>query len=83
MIPCSYEAIRKADDMIDGLGDNHLRKLVRDGKTRRDFGVIAANIAEDRHGAGSSAALVAIYVLLTYGVQAAEDFVADMWHHEG
>lgn len=45
--------------------------------------MVAANIAEDRYSAGSTAAKVTISILLKHGLKAAQNFAADLEHHEG
>ena len=71
-----------AETLIDDMSDRHLRNMLRDARDRRGLAMVAANITEDRYGAGSTAARAVLYVLLTHGHEAAKAFVADLEHHE-
>jgi hypothetical protein len=76
------DAIEYADRLIDDIGDSYDRKRLRDAKSRIDLAMIAASIAQDRYSAGSIAAVVTIYILLTRGLEAAKHFADDLEHHE-
>ena len=81
--PGCNEAVGQADDLLDGMSRHDpITDRLREGKTRRDFAMVAANITEDRYSAGSTAARATLIVLLKHGMKAAKDFVADLEHHE-
>ena len=72
----------KAERLLDGMSDRFLRSLVSEAKDRLGFARVAAAISEDRYGAGSAAAGVAIYIMLVHGSQMAVDFMDALGHHE-
>ena len=72
----------RAERLLDDMSDRFLRGLVAEAKDRLGFARVAAAISQDRYGAGSTAARVAIYVMLVYGYQMAVDFMDDLGHHE-
>ena len=76
------DASRIADDLEDAIADSYQRDQLRKATTRRDFAVIAMNVVEDRYGAGSTAARLALIIALRHGVEMARDFIADLDHHE-
>jgi hypothetical protein len=75
-------AIAVAERLLDGINDNVIEDPIRRGKTRREFAAAAMNIPEDRYSAGSTGARAALAILLLHGLKAAEEFVADIEHHE-
>lgn len=76
------DSVDQAEKIIDQIGDGWLREQLRCGVVRRDFAKVAANIAEDRYGAGSTAARSALAIHLMHGLEMAEAFAADLEHHE-
>lgn len=76
------QAIQTAETIIDELPWPLLKSWMIDASTRSLRGRIAANIAEDRYGAGSTASKCTIAILLRDGVEAAIDFANDLEHHE-
>jgi hypothetical protein len=83
MILQSEEATEKAESILDDMPRfGFIRDLMIKAKTRSEFGGVAANIAEDRYSAGSSAAQCCIVIMLRHGVDAALDFAKDLGYHE-
>lgn len=76
------ETARFAYLMTEDMSDRFLRNAIETGCNRLDFAKVAANITEDRYSAGSTAARAVVYILLTHGHEAAENFVKDLEHHE-
>lgn len=74
-------AAEVAENLLDNF-DRFLVDRLREGKDRRDFAMVAANITEDRYSAGSTAARATLIILLQHGLQAAQEFMADLEHHE-
>ena len=72
----------KAEQLLDNLNDQFLQGLVADAKDSSGFTRVAANIAQDRYSAGSSAARITIYIMLVHGYQMAVDFMNDLDHNE-
>lgn len=70
-----------ADDLIDDAGRD-ISQMMREAKDRRGYARVAANIAEDRYGAGSAAARCAVAIFLKHGIVVARNFIADLEHHE-
>ena len=68
------------------LGDMAIEQFIRErietGKERKDFAMVAANIARDRYSAGSTAAAAVLYIAAHHGIEAAINFVRDLEHHE-
>lgn len=76
----------EADNIADRLEDDMgrpTRDIFRVAKDRLGFAGVAMNIAEDRYSAGSTAARATLIIALRHGIGAAEDFMADLAHHEG
>lgn len=78
----SDQALEAADDLLDGLDRFLLQGQFRGSTTRREFAMVAGNIAQDRYSAGSTAARGTLIILLRHGLQAAKDFMADLAHYE-
>jgi hypothetical protein len=73
-----------ADEIMDDMNSHgFIRQLMAEAKDRRGFARVAANIAEDRYGAGSNAARCTIVIMLRHGLEMAKAFVEDLEHHEG
>jgi hypothetical protein len=71
-----------ADEAVENVNDSMIRDLMIKATDRRGFARVAANNAEDRYGAGSTAARCAIAILLRHGIKVATDFADDLEHHE-
>lgn len=76
-----------ADEAVENIRDSTIESLMvvammGESADRRSFARVAANIAEDRHSAGSTAARCTIAILLRHGLRAANDFADDLEHHE-
>lgn len=80
---CVGDADAVLDALIAGECDSWLRDRIREAKGRKDFASISCTVASDRYSAGSTAARIALFVLLNHGPDAALDFIADLEHHEG
>lgn len=81
--PGGTEEVRLADELLGGMSRHDpIADRLREGTTRRDFAMVAANITQDRYSAGSSAARATLIILLRHGLEAAKEFLDDLGHHE-
>lgn len=75
------------DELIHGILYHEQREALRQstgdtGKDRRARAMVAANIADDRYHAGSTAAKAAVFILIEHGWEAVKWFIDDLEHHE-
>jgi hypothetical protein len=72
----------KALSEIDDNLDRHTRRDLEEAKDSRGRAGVAAQIARDRYGAGSTAAFCTISIMLQHGVEEAIEFAKNLRHHE-
>lgn len=76
------------DDTFCRLVEDHVclrhdRGDIYRATSRYDFARFASMIAEDRYSGGSTAAQLAVAIMLKFGLEAAVNFAKDIQHHEG